>query len=357
MTSGGYVHIVNMARNLGEDVTFFGPETIEADFLNAVPGARFVVMPDFPWLPGRLKVFFRGIFGFTRRAELREMDAILTVSHFIGDTLPAFYARPNRTVVMVHHFIAKPWERGGGGAWGWAGWISQMLSLVFVRRCAARFVFVSSHVMQEGQQAGIIAGRPAFVTANGVDPPDDFRPAPFERRTGGVFLGRLHPIKRVDDAIRAWSRIPRELAGPLTIVGPNEVPAYCASLRQLAADLGVSDRVQFAGEVSDDEKWRLLSGASVFVFPSAEEGWGVAIAEAMAAALPCVTYDLPVYRDIFTRGRVAVPLGDVDALTAACTKLLSDAIQRGRLSEEAADLAKSFTWPAIAKVLRESVLF
>lgn len=354
--AGGNVHVINMARNLeGFHVVFFGPQRARADFLAAVPGSEFVSMPDFPWLPSRINLLVRGVFGTLRRSQLRKPDVLLATSHHIPDILPAMAARPDRTVVTIHHFLGKPSERYGGALYNMASWLGQEASLFFVRRCAARFAFDSPHVMNEG--AALVANRPAVLTMSGVAPPPGFVPAPLQGRTGGIYLGRLHSMKRVADAIVAWNELPPAFrAQPLRIVGADQ-GAYAAELVKLVADLGLESSVQFVGHVDEAAKWRLLNESSIFVFPSAEEGWGLAIAEAMAAGLPCVTYDLPVYREIFTRGRVEVPLADTHALSRACAELLSDDARRARLAQEGKELAATFTWKGSAAILQRALTF
>lgn len=354
--SGGYVYMINVLNALeGFEIVFYGPDAWRETFLAAVPRARFVAMPDFPWLPLRLNLVLRAFAGVFRRGKLREADVLLTWSHFIADVVPAIASRANRTVVTIHHFIGEPGKRGGNPVSDWIAWLGQEMALVFLRKGAARFVFVSPHVMREA--AALVDGRPAFLTNNAVVAPRNFSPVPFDRRSGGIYLGRIHPMKRVEDAIRAWHALPPELRGlPLRIVGPAEGP-YVSSLRALVAELNLEASVRFEGAVDDTTKWRLLGEASIFVFPSAEEGWGIAVAEAMTAGLPCVTYDLPVYADLFTAGRVEVPLADVGAMSLACAQLLTDAPRRERLAIEARTMASSFSWEASAAVLRDALTF
>jgi glycosyltransferase involved in cell wall biosynthesis len=174
-------------------------------------------------------------------------------------------------------------------------------------------------------------------------------------RAGAIYLGRLHPAKRVLDALEAWARLPPALApATLRIVGSGD-PAYTQQLKEAAQRLGIADRVVFYGSVSEERKWELLRGAELFVFPSGEEGWGIAIAEAMTAGLPCVTYDLPVYRELFPRGRVEVPLGDVDSLATACAALLNEPGRLEQLAAEARALAPDFTWDKAAHAEMEAL--
>lgn len=91
-----------------------------------------------------------------------------------------------------------------------------------------------------------------------------------------------------------------------------------------AADLGLQSHVIFAADRADVPS--LLALADLFVFASCSEGFGMAVVEAMAAALPVVAYDLPALREFIENGRsgLLTPLGDTAALTQAAHQLLSD---------------------------------
>ena len=82
--------------------------------------------------------------------------------------------------------------------------------------------------------------------------------------------------------------------------------------------------IELAGYVDDATKFDLLSRTKLFVFPSVEEGWGIAIAEALAVGTPVVAYDLPVYAGVFGDQLHTTPLKDVGALTRTVANLLDD---------------------------------
>jgi glycosyltransferase involved in cell wall biosynthesis len=72
--------------------------------------------------------------------------------------------------------------------------------------------------------------------------------------------------------------------------------------RQLAAELGISDRVRFFGSVLDISP--ILRAADVFLMPSTHEGFGVAACEAMGAGLPVILSDVPGLRDMRAFGPI-----------------------------------------------------
>ena len=96
----------------------------------------------------------------------------------------------------------------------------------------------------------------------------------------------------------------------------------------LARRIGVGDRVRFCPSVSDDDLPRYLSLAEMFVFPSQNrlEGFGLAVAEAMASGLPVVIADVPGVREVIEDGKeglLAEPLIASD-LATKIARLLGD---------------------------------
>ena len=101
-----------------------------------------------------------------------------------------------------------------------------------------------------------------------------------------LFLGRLHPIKRLDLLAAAFARVSRSVpAAHLVIAGPDE-RGHRARVEPLFAGLG--GRAHWCGAVDGRRKAGLLSGASALVLCSDSESFGVSVAEALAAGVPAV---------------------------------------------------------------------
>jgi len=134
-----------------------------------------------------------------------------------------------------------------------------------------------------------------------------------------VTISRLHPIKAVPNLLRA-ADILRRKGRPirLTIAGDGD-PAYLEQLRALAASLGIDEATDFAGFVEGEDKDALLRQADVFVSTSYQESFGVAIAEAMAAAVPVVVSDaVAIAGEIENAGGgFVVPVDQPDTLADA----------------------------------------
>lgn len=109
----------------------------------------------------------------------------------------------------------------------------------------------------------------------------------FEPRTENriVFVGRVTGEKQIDVLLKAAAKLPKELNAIVEIIGGGEL---VKSLQQLAKTLGIADRVEFAGYVSDAGLKASLTRAAVFAMPSIAELQSIATMEAMASGLPVV---------------------------------------------------------------------
>jgi glycosyltransferase involved in cell wall biosynthesis len=262
-------------------------------------------------------------------------------------------------VVLVHHVHREQWPivfGRIGGAIGW--WLESVLAPRLYRR--SRYVTVSTATSEELVELGIDAGR-LSVVRNGVEP----APAVASVRSAAprlVVLGRLVPHKRVEHAIEVVARLRDRWPGlRLSVVGEGW---WDAELRARAADLGVSDVVDFTGHVDEQTKHEELARAWVHLCPSVKEGWGLVVTEAGSHHVPTVGYrSAGGLRESVVDGRTGVLVDDLDEMTEATDRLLADENRRLAMGEAAARHAAAFSWPAsvrgfaavLASAVREAV--
>ena len=155
-----------------------------------------------------------------------------------------------------------------------------------------------------------------------------------------VSVARLEPQKNPAGLIEAFARaLPQ--AGPAHLVMAG-AGSLLESSRDLAARLGVADRVHFPGLCREVPE--LLAGGDVFVLSSAWEGMPMAVIEAMAAGLPVVATAVGGVPELVEDGitGVLVPAGDTGALAAALGGLARDPARRRSLGEAGAARAACF---------------
>jgi glycosyltransferase involved in cell wall biosynthesis len=154
-----------------------------------------------------------------------------------------------------------------------------------------------------------------------------------------VALGRLVRYKGYDVLVRAMQTID----GCATIVGEGPL---LANLEQLAAQLGVSHRIRFAGRLTRREIKQLFYSAQVFAFPSVSEAeaFGIVQIEAMAAGLPIVNTNLATTVPLVARQdqeALTIPPNDPNALSQALNSILDEPALAQRLGEAGRERAKN----------------
>ena len=173
-----------------------------------------------------------------------------------------------------------------------------------------------------------------FAAEPGAEPGRP-RPAPDEIEAGGkpviLYLSRLHPVKRIDLLLRAFAGLPQRRELVLAIAGEGD-PAFVASLKALADELGIAASVRWLGFAAGARKQRLLASATVFVLPSASENFGIAVIEAMSAGAPViVTEAVGISQLVRTAGAGVVTDGTLESLAAGLERLLADAALRATM--------------------------
>lgn len=170
-----------------------------------------------------------------------------------------------------------------------------------------------------------------------------------------LFLGRLHPKKGLDVLADAFALLAaRRPELDLVIAGPDDGGLGAFRQRIEAANgrvAGLAARAHVVGPVYGADKLAALVDAAVFCLPSRQEGFSMAIIEAMACGLPVVVSDACHFPEVVEAGAgESVPLS-ADNVAAALDRVLNDAPGRGRRLGEAGRrlVLERFTWPRIAE--------
>jgi glycosyltransferase involved in cell wall biosynthesis len=219
-------------------------------------------------------------------------------------------------------------------------------------------VALSCEVEEELLAAGFAADRIIRIP-NGIDV-SRFRPRDpvvfLAQGTGPtlLFVGRLHAQKNLQVLLRAAAEL-SSLWPNLRVVLVGDGPER-GRLEGLTRDLGLEERVRFAGEVPDVLPF--LHAADLFVHPSRAEGMPGALLEAMACGLPCVATRIGGTVDIITDGEdgILIPPGDDRLLAGAIGRLLGDLVLARRLGRQARTTVEArFAMDGVAR--RYAVLY
>jgi uncharacterized protein (TIRG00374 family) len=176
------------------------------------------------------------------------------------------------------------------------------------------------------------------------------------RRPYVLLTNRHYPQKRFDLAIRALAEV-RKQHPRVQLVIPGPATAHTASLRELVAELGLTEGVLFLGAIAEEELQRLYEGAAVYVYPAPEEDFGMGVIESMAKGVPVVAWNQagPTVTVGKGTGHLAEPL-DVGDYAAGIIKLLDDPTANQSTGERAFAWARRFDWERHLDTLERSIL-
>jgi glycosyltransferase involved in cell wall biosynthesis len=114
-----------------------------------------------------------------------------------------------------------------------------------------------------------------------------------------LFLGRIHEKKGCDLLIEAFARVAeRDQQLCLVMCGPDH-DGWSQRLQQRCAELGIEERVAWTGMLEGELKWGAFMTAELFVLPSHQENFGIAVIEALACGTPVLISDkVNIWREI-----------------------------------------------------------
>ena len=325
-----------------EYVLFVRPE--DRDFAEDLP-------PNFRSVVERSPVYsMREIGMMTWRISRSRLD-LYHATHYV---LPAVVPCP--TVVTIHDIIHLLYP----------GFLPSRAASLYAQRMfrhsvgrADRIIAVSRNTQQDLLDYFDTQEEKIHVVYNGVE--DRFRRLLSAEELGAhlkdvgvrqpymLFVGNPKPHKNLDRVIKAYARA-RSRAGfdaPLVCVGAR--PGSDFKLERRARQLGVGEHVQLVGHVSADVLPALYQGASLFLYPTLYEGFGLPVVEAMASRVPVITSNTSSLNEI-ARGYAELvnPL-EVEEIATAIERCMKDREHARQLTDRAASRAAGFQWQTAAE--------
>ncbi len=352
---GGPSHaIVGMVRRLGErgvSVTVATTAADEPEVALDLPGVKVVRAPRARgrWWPASF-AFSPALADWLERS-VREFDLVHvhTVFNHPASSASAAARRYGVPFLVRPCGMLDPWSLRRRG-------LKKRIWMALRERrnldAAAALHFTS--VEEELATHELRLRPPGFVIPLGVELPAIRR----ERRAQKtvLFLSRLHPKKGLDLLIPALGELAKERDDFAFVLAGTGEPAYEREISDLLARYGLLARTTLSGFVSGSTKVDLLARADVFVLPSYQENFGIAVAEALAAGLPVVISDrVNIFHDVMQAGAGLVGPPTIEAVAAALRRLLDDDVLRERMGQNAHKLAQQrFSWNTVVAELFKS---
>lgn len=219
------------------------------------------------------------------REYIEWADVVHLIAVYSFPTFPTlFHCRTlGKPVVWSPRGSLQRWDgstrRGGKFVWEWA-----------CQKLASKEKLIL-HTTSEDEAKQSQARFPrvrTIVVRNGVDVPERQRKSGFEGVLRIAYLGRLHPIKGIENLLDACKLLESDAQPWHLKIAGNAESDYARYLRSKVARLELHEKVEFLGEVSGAAKEDLFADSDLLVAPSYVENFGMVIAEALAHNLPVI---------------------------------------------------------------------
>lgn len=156
-----------------------------------------------------------------------------------------------------------------------------------------------------------------------------------------LFVGAIQHRKNVVRLVEAFERLPK--GWRLVLAGSTKGYGAESILKRIDASCA-RERIQVLGYVDESELDQLYRRASIFAFPSLDEGFGIPVLEAMAHGTPVLTSDRPSLREVAGDAALLMDPADVNRIEEALMCLIANPELAADLSARGLARAKDFTW-------------
>lgn len=264
---------------------------------------------------------------------LRDYDLIQVVA---GTPGWALVARDCGHPIFLQVATRAAWERTVGRELGpirrmlrkRMTWVTSQLEHCALRLCTR--IFVENERMRQWVASSVQPGKVVHAPP-GIDT-DFFRPSQYREEGHILSVGRFADHrKNVTLLLKAYSRLLEKMPeAPGLVLAGSPPPAHVLEMLRRKP---LEGKVEVCSRVSQERLLELYQGASCFALASDEEGFGLALVEAMGCGLPVISTRCGGPGEIVTDGEcgILVPIRDVDALASALCRLIPNARERTRM--------------------------
>lgn len=304
------------------------------------------VLADIDWYGWQEQLFF---FRSIRKTGVDLM-------HFPHWNVPLLYRAP--FVVTIHDLIMFHYPRTEASTHGpLVYWIKDRLSRLVVRHAAraSRQIIVTSQWVKEDVHASLGVPREKMTVTYQAS----FHKPAREQRVGiqnvltayGItkpyilYVGVAYPHKNLEGLLAAWQVFEKKCEGKyqLVLAGPKN---YFYN-RLLATPAMKQHSIRYIDFVPDEQLPALYQGASLYVFPSLSEGFGLPAVEAMSYGVPVLSSNRSCLPEILKDAAVYADPTNPEQFAAAMHATLNDEQLRKMLVEKGHTLIRSYSWDAL----------
>jgi glycosyltransferase involved in cell wall biosynthesis len=297
------------------------------------------------------------VYRVLRKEKIQKIYSCSDIAY--ADIWPAYFIRranPNiKWLTRIYHVLLPPENRQGNYIVNVIAFRLQRLSFWMMKRQSTTVFALNQKLYKEVKLLGF-QKRNLSVLGAGIDY-DLISKHKINKKYpyDVVALGRIAPIKGVFDTVKIWKKV--HDANPelqLAWIGKGGDSYHKKLVQQLKVN-DLTDSFHLLGFVDKEKAYDVLKSAKVFICPDHENGWGLAVCEAMSSGLPVVSYDLDIFGGVYKKGYKSVKLFDTNAFARELSSLLKNTEIRKSISKDASLQAKEFDHKQIIDTLTKYI--
>lgn len=254
-------------------------------------------------------------------------------------------------ISRIYHVLLKPGRRQGNYFTNVFAFYLQRLSFWMMKKRSRYVLALNKKLRKEVLNLGFSSNKTGVVGA-GVDF-DKISSYKAGRRYDYdvVAMGRISPVKGIFDAVKFWKKVhehnPKYKMGWIGEGNEN----YTIKFKSMLRKEGLEESFILLGFIDKREVLNILKSAKVFICPDHENGWGLAVCEAMSCGLPVVSYNIDIFGGVYKQGFISAKLFDTDGFARNLIKILEDKDLRNKLGKEAYWQASEFDHDKVVEEL------
>jgi glycosyltransferase involved in cell wall biosynthesis len=352
--SGGDQRLMQIFSRIGKDFVIDVYTSVDGKKViqRAIKDANFIISPKNIETGNLVLRYWKRSSWLTGELKNTNYDLIYSSSDFFPDVTPAYYYKKHHAktgwIQCVFHIYPNWLKRPGSKILNLVGSMAQGYSLKKIGKLANRVININYQVRDELIKKWHFKPEKIEINPCGIDL-EYFRKIKATKKPHqACFIARLAYSKGIFDLPEIWNRVVRENPKAILKIIGGGSPEIKTKLQDEFDQRGISKSIEILGFLPNDQAYKILKESSLFVFPSHEEGFGIAIAEAMACEVPVAAWQLPVYAEVFPKAIVSTEMGDLKQLAKGASKILNNPKEAKKLVDMANKVIKQYSWQEIA---------
>lgn len=277
----------------------------------------------------------------------KKIDALYSCSDVAyADIWPAFFiSKKNpkiKWLTRIYHVLLSPQKRQGNFLANFLAFYLQKFSFWMIKKRSNVILALNEKLRKEIVTLGFAQNKTKVLGA-GIDFEliHNFKPTK-KYNYSIVALGRIAPVKGIFDMVKIWSILHKKRPElRFAWIGKGS-KTYQQKMTYMLKKEGLDKSFSLLGFIEKKEVYNILKSANIFVCPDHENGWGLAVSEAMSCGLPVVSYNIDIFGEVYKKGFRSVDLFDTANFADQLLQVINDKKLRSRLSKEAIQQAKEF---------------